>query len=129
RMIHALPDRMRVTLFIPCFVDLIFPQVGISMVRILERLGHTIDFPDELGCCGQPAFNAGYWDESRAVAANVLRRLKDAEVVVIASGSCGAMLKVFYGELFANTAHAEAARGLAAKCFEFSDFLVTRLGV
>jgi L-lactate dehydrogenase complex protein LldE len=95
----------------------------------LEKLGHKIDYPEELTCCGQPAFNSGFWDESRAVAVNVLRRLQNAEVVVIASGSCGAMLKVFYPELFAGTGHAGQAALLAAKCFEFSDFLVTRLGV
>jgi L-lactate dehydrogenase complex protein LldE len=120
---------MKVTLFIPCFVDLLFPKVGISMVQILERLGHTIDYPQELACCGQPAFNAGYWDEARVVATRVLQRLDSAEVVVIASGSCGAMLKVFYRELFAGTEHAQAAEALADKCYEFSDFLVTKLGV
>jgi len=120
---------MRVTLFIPCFVDLMFPTVGISMVKILERLGHSVECPPELACCGQPAFNSGYWPEARSVAVNVLARLKDAEAVVIASGSCGAMLKIFYGEMFAGTDQAEAARILAAKCYEFSDFLVTKLGV
>ena len=99
------------------------------MVRILEKLGHTIDFPEELSCCGQPAFNSGYWEEARSVAIPVLQRLKNSEVVVIASGSCGAMLKVFYTELFAKTPQADEARALAAKCFEFSDFLVTKLGV
>src|SRR5438445_6654840 len=120
---------MRVTLFIPCFVDLMFPQVGISMVKILEQLGHAVECPEEVACCGQPAFNSGYWPETRSVAANVLSRLKDAEAIVIASGSCGAMLKVFYGELFAGTEHADAAKVLASKCYEFSDFLVNKLGV
>jgi L-lactate dehydrogenase complex protein LldE len=120
---------MNVTLFIPCFVDLIFPNVGISMVQILERLGHTVECPEELACCGQPAFNSGYWDEARTVAVKVLRELKEAEVVVIASGSCGAMLKVFYPELFAGTEHAEAAGALSKRCYEFSDFLVNKLGV
>ena len=120
---------MRITLFIPCFVDLIHPQVAMSMVQILERLGHSVECPRELACCGQPAFNSGYWDESRAIAVNVLSRLRDAEAVVVASGSCGAMLKVFYRELFAATEHSKAAGILAAKCYEFSDFLVTKLGV
>src|SRR5215470_10525154 len=106
-----------------------FPKVGISIVQILERLGHTIGCPEDLACCGQPAFNSGYWDEARAVGVKVLEKLKNAEVVVIASGSCGAMLKVFYPELFAGTPQAEAAEKLAKKCFEFSDFLVTKLGV
>ncbi len=120
---------LKVTLFIPCFVDLMFPQVGISMVSILERLGHTVECPPDLACCGQPAFNSGYWPEARSVAVKVLDRLKDAAVVVIASGSCGAMLKVFYGELFVGTEHAAAAKVLAGKCYEFSDFLVNKLGV
>jgi len=106
-----------------------FPQVAINIVNILERLGHTVECPEELACCGQPAFNSGYWPEARSVALNVLRRLGDSEVVVIASGSCGAMLKVFYGELFAGTEHNEAAKSLAPKCYEFSDFLVSKLGV
>lgn len=120
---------MRVTLFIPCFVDLMYPNVGICMVRILERLGHEVECPEEVACCGQPAFNSGYWDEARAVAGKTLRRLKGAENVVVASGSCGAMLKVFYRELFAGTPESAAAKELSEKVFEFSDFLVSRLKV
>ncbi|HLP78138.1 MAG TPA: (Fe-S)-binding protein [Candidatus Paceibacterota bacterium] len=120
---------MTVTLFIPCFVDLLYPRAGISMVEIIEKLGHKVDFPEELNCCGQPAFNSGYWDEARGLAVPVLNRLKNSEVVVIASGSCGAMIKVFYQQLFAGTEHEKAAKELSAKCFEFSDFLVTKLGV
>ena len=120
---------MKVTLFIPCFVDLMYPKVGISMVQILERLGHPVECPESIACCGQPAYNSGYWDEARAVATKTLHTLASAEVVVVASGSCGAMLKVFYPELFAKTPQAEEARQLARKCYEFSDFLVTKLGV
>jgi len=99
------------------------------MVNILERLGHQVECPEELACCGQPAFNSGYWAEARPVAENVLHRLKDAEVVVVGSGSCCAMLKVFYRELFDGTQHESATQTLSTKCFEFSDFLVTKLGV
>ncbi len=106
-----------------------FPRVGISIVEILEKLGHKIEYPQELACCGQPAFNSGYWNEAREVARPVLRRLQSAEAVVIASGSCGAMLKVFYPQLFEGTEDEKAAKELAAKCHEFSDFLVTKLGV
>ncbi|HZR21727.1 MAG TPA: (Fe-S)-binding protein [Verrucomicrobiae bacterium] len=120
---------MKVTLFIPCFVDLMFPKVGISIVQILERLGHSIECPRQITCCGQPAYNSGYWDEARGVARKVLQSLEAAEVVVIASGSCGAMLKVFYPELFTGTAQADAALRLAGKVYEFSDFLVTKLGI
>jgi L-lactate dehydrogenase complex protein LldE len=106
---------LKVTLFVPCFVDICYPQVGISIVQILERLGHTVDYPEELTCCGQPAFNSGYWNEARPVASRVLNRLKDAEAVVIASGSCGAMIKKFYPDLFAKTALSRIATALAAK--------------
>jgi L-lactate dehydrogenase complex protein LldE len=106
-----------------------FPKVGISMVQILERLGHSVECPESIACCGQPAYNSGYWEEARAVAGKTLEGLKGAEVVVIGSGSCGAMLKVFYPELFAGAAQEHEAQQLSAKCFEFSDFLVTKLGV
>lgn len=120
---------MNVTLFIPCFIDACFPKAGASAVQILERLGHTVKYPQDLTCCGQPAFNSGYWEETRTVARPVLKRLKDAEVVVILSGSCGAMIKNFYPELFQGRPEETDARALAEKCYEFSDFLVTRLGV
>jgi L-lactate dehydrogenase complex protein LldE len=120
---------MRVTLFIPCFVDAFYPGVGISAVKVLERLGHTVECPEQIACCGQPAFNSGYWDDARVVAGRTLELLRDAENVVIASGSCGAMLKVFYPQLFAGTPQLAAAEALSQKTYEFSDFLVSKLGV
>ena len=120
---------MTVTLFIPCFVDALFPRAGISMVEILERLGHTVVFPEQITCCGQPPFNSGYWDEARTVAAKVLPQLADAEAIVIGSGSCGAMLKVFYPQLFENTPQSALAKQISARTWEFSDFLVSKLGV
>ena len=119
---------MTVTLFIPCFVDALYPRVGVSMVEILERLGHTVRCPEEIACCGQPPFNSGYWDEARAIAAPVLDRLQAAEAIVIGSGSCGAMVKKFYPDLFAGTPRAELAKQISARTWEFSDFLVHQLG-
>ncbi len=100
-----------------------------SIVRILERLGHAVDYPEGQTCCGQPPFNAGYWDEARAVAERQLSVFRDADTVVIASGSCGAMVKTFYPELFRGHPREAEALALAAKTFEFSDFLVNHLGV
>lgn len=120
---------MKISLFIPCFVDAFYPQTGTHIVRILERLGHTIDYSMELTCCGQPAFNSGYWDESRTVAKRVLKIFEKAEAVVIASGSCGAMLKVFYPDLFKDTPLHQAALELSGKTHEFSEFLVNELNV
>lgn len=120
---------MNITLFIPCFVDLFHPRAGISAVKILERLGHQVVCPEKIACCGQPAFNAGYWDEARAVAGRVLDELKDAAQIVVVSGSCGATLKKFYPELFAGTPQAGLAGQVAARTWEFSDFLVNQLQV
>ena len=119
---------MTVTLFIPCFIDALYPRAGISMVEILERMGHKVNCPEEIACCGQPPFNSGYWEEARTIARPVLERLRDAEAVVIGSGSCGAMVKKFYPELFADTSQAALAKQVAARTWEFSDFLVTHLG-
>ncbi len=120
---------MKISLFIPCFINQFYPQVGINIVEIFERLGHTVDYPESQTCCGQPPFNSGYWDESRSAAEKMIEAFVDSEVVVSASGSCGAMLKVFYGDLFKDTPLQEKAKELAAKTFEFSDFLVNKLGV
>ena len=120
---------MTITLFIPCFIDSLYPNVGISVVRILERLGHRVECPESITCCGQPAFNSGYWEEARSVARPVLEKLKEVEAVVIPSGSCGAMLKVFYPQLFAGLPQAPDAKALSHKVWELSDFLVNRLNV
>jgi len=100
-----------------------------SIVQVLERLGHTVDYPEAQTCCGQPAFNSGYWDEARSMAERQMSVFRDAENVVIASGSCGAMVKVFYPELFHGLSQEAEAKTLAAKTFEFSEFLVNKLGI
>ena len=110
-------------------MDAIYPRAAVCMVEILERLGHEVACPEAIACCGQPAFNSGYWDEARAVASPVLEQLRNAETIVIGSGSCGAMLKVFYPQLFENTAQAKLAGEIASRTWEFSDFLVNKLGV
>jgi L-lactate dehydrogenase complex protein LldE len=122
---------MNVSLFVPCFMNTMYPQAAMGIVTVLERLGHSVDFHEDLFCCGQPAFNAGYWDEARQVAAPVVEKLAAgrADAIVIGSGSCGAMLKVFYRDLFANTPLAAPAAALGDRTWEFSDFLVTKLGV
>ncbi|MEA3163018.1 MAG: L-lactate dehydrogenase complex protein LldE, partial [Verrucomicrobiota bacterium] len=120
---------MKINLLIPCFVDQLFPSVGISAVRIFEKLGHTVEYKESILCCGQPAFNAGYWEEAREIATRVLRSLAGADPVVVPSGSCAAMVKNFYPELFRKTSQAEAAAQLSLRVFEFSSFLVDQLGV
>jgi L-lactate dehydrogenase complex protein LldE len=120
---------VKISLFIPCYIDLFYPQVGLSVVRVFERLGHDIDFDEGLVCCGQPAFNAGYWPEAKKVASKVVERLSEKEVVVVPSGSCATMIRVFYRELFAGSEQGETVNQLALRIFEFSEFLVDKLGV
>jgi L-lactate dehydrogenase complex protein LldE len=120
---------LKINLLIPCFVDQLFPAVGISVVRIFEKLGHTVDYKESIVCCGQPAFNAGFWEESREIAIRVLRALRGEDPVVVPSGSCAAMVKNFYPELFRAKPEAEAAGQLSRRTFEFSSFLVDQLGV
>jgi L-lactate dehydrogenase complex protein LldE len=106
----------RVALFIPCFVDQVCPQVGVDMTRVLRRIGCEVDFPEEQTCCGQPAFNSGYWDDARAVAERFLRVFDKSECVVGPSGSCTAMVRKFYPQLLGENA-------VVAKFYEFSEFL------
>jgi len=120
---------MRISLFIPCFIDQLAPQVGLATVRVLKKLGHDIEFRSEQTCCGQPSFNSGQWEVAREGAIRTLRVFRGAEVVVGPSGSCVAMIKKFYPELLKDTPHAAEANELAQRTFEFSEFLVNKLGV
>lgn len=120
---------MRISLFIPCFIDQIYPNVAWSVVRVLEGIGHEVLVPEGQTCCGQPPFNSGYWEEARPAARAILKAFRDAEVVVGPSGSCVTMIKVFYPQLFEGQPEESEARELSAKTHEFSQFLVHRLGV
>ena len=120
---------MKITLFVPCYVDAMFPKAAWSVVRVLEKLGHQIEVPQAITCCGQPPFNSGYWNEARQVAAPVLKTLQGAEAVVVPSGSCATMLKIFYPQLFQGKAEENDAHQLAERVWEFSDFVVNKLGV
>lgn len=120
---------MKITLFIPCFIDQLFPQAGIAMVHVLERLGMQVEYFPEQTCCGQPAFNSGFWDEARQVAEKHIAIFQNAECIVGCSGSCVAMMKVFYPELFRGHSKEKEAREISAKTWEFSSFLVDKLQV
>ena len=120
---------MYISLFVPCYVDQLKPEIAFSVVEVLESLGHTVGVPEGQTCCGQPAMNTGFEEETRKVARHILKVFDSAEAVVIPSGSCGAMIKHFYPELFAGQPEEEAAKALAAKTHEFSQFLVDVLKV
>lgn len=120
---------MRVALFIPCFVDQLFPAVGISLVRLLERLKIDLDYPEAQTCCGQPAFNAGYQDEARRVAERFVDVFRNSELVVTPSGSCAAMVKVFFKELLHHSPKAAEAAALADRTWEAASFLADKLKI
>jgi L-lactate dehydrogenase complex protein LldE len=115
---------VRVALFIPCFVDQLTPEVGLDVVRVLRRLGYDVDFPQAQTCCGQPAFNSGYWNDARPVAERFLDVFGSAEVIVCPSGSCTTMVRNFYPQLLADSPSRDKALEVARKLFEFSEFLI-----
>jgi L-lactate dehydrogenase complex protein LldE len=120
----------RVALFATCLVDQFFPEVGLATLRVLERLGVVAEFPPGQTCCGQPFFNMGHREEARAVALHTLSVFEPYDAVVLPSGSCTAMVRVFAPDLFEPGDPVRARmEALAAKTFELSQFLVQRLGV
>ncbi|GGD48752.1 (Fe-S)-binding protein [Paenibacillus nasutitermitis] len=121
---------MKVSLFITCLADTLYPEVGESVVRVLSDYGCEVDFPEAQLCCGQPAFNSGYQDEAREVARGLIRAFEHSDYVVSPSGSCTGMVHHYYPYLFENEPEWKAkAAALVEKTYEFSQFLVGVLGV
>ncbi len=121
---------MKASLFVTCVVDQFYPEVGESAVRVLRRLGVEVDFQEEQTCCGQPAFNSGFRSDAKPLAKRFLDTFESSESIVIPSGSCAAMVRVFYEELFHDEPDLAAkARNVAAKTFELTEFIVDALGI
>ena len=115
----------RVSLFVTCVVDQLFPRVGMAMADVLERIGYQVDFPEDQTCCGQPAFNTGYRQEARQVARHFLKVFRDSEYVVVPSGSCTSMIVHHFHELFHKEPDMRAAvDALTPRVWEFSQFLL-----
>jgi L-lactate dehydrogenase complex protein LldE len=114
---------------ITCLGDALFPDVGVATVKLLRRLGVRVDFPEAQTCCGQPHFNSGYHDPARTLARHTIGAFANGALVVTPSGSCAAMVKHEYPELFhADPAWHARAVELANRTHELSDFLVNVLG-
>ena len=121
---------IRASLFITCLGDLFFPEVGVAMVRLLRRLGVTVDFPRNQTCCGLPLFNSGYHREASRVARRTLPLFAASEHVIVPSGSCAWMVKKEYPGLFPDEpALRQEAEALASRTYELSQFLVKVLGL
>jgi L-lactate dehydrogenase complex protein LldE len=119
----------RVTLFVSCIVDQIYPTIGLAAAKLLEDQGVAVHVPRGLTCCGQMAFNAGFRDEARKVAGRTIEVLRGQGDVVLPSGSCCAMMRHLYHELFHGTPHQEAAEELIGRTYELTEYLVDKLDV
>jgi L-lactate dehydrogenase complex protein LldE len=123
-------EAMQADLFVTCLIDTFFPETGESVVRVLRRAGVQLDFPAGQTCCGQPLFNTGFRDLARAQARRTLDVFAARRVpLIVPSGSCAAMIRHGYLELFQDEPKELArAKEVAARTFEFSEFLVDNLG-
>lgn len=118
---------MKVELFIPCFVDQLYPQTAFNTVKILEKAGCSVVYNPKQTCCGQPAYNAGYWEDAKTVGAKFLDDFSENTYVVAPSASCVGMVKGGFNDLFTNSIIHNKCRNLQSHIFELSDFLINVL--
>jgi L-lactate dehydrogenase complex protein LldE len=117
---------VRVSLFVTCVIDQVFPNVGMAMADVLERTGCEVEFREAQTCCGQPAFNSGYRDEARTVAEHFLKTFEGAEHIVVPSGSCCSMISHHFAELLPGD---RRVHDLEPRVWEFSQFLTNVLKI
>jgi len=120
---------MKVQLFIPCFVDQLYPQTAFNMVKVLEKAGCEVYYNTDQTCCGQPAFNAGFWDEAKAVCAKFLKDFDTADYVVAPSASCVGFVRNYYSKLFEDSTLLNRVTDLSSRTYEFTEFLTDVLKV
>jgi L-lactate dehydrogenase complex protein LldE len=120
---------MNVQLFIPCFVDQLYPETAFNMVKVLEKAGCTVSYNANQTCCGQPAFNAGFWDESRTVCTKFLKDFSGTDYIVAPSASCVGFVRNYYTKLFDNSSLHNQVKDLGNRLFEFSEFMIKVLKV
>ncbi len=114
---------MNVQLFIPCFIDQLYPQTAFNMVKVLEKVGCKVQYNTNQTCCGQPAFNAGFWDEARAVATKFLKDFETVDYIVAPSASCIGFVRNYYPQLFNDGVLHNQVKDLGKKVYEFTEFL------
>jgi L-lactate dehydrogenase complex protein LldE len=112
-----------------CLVDLFYPDAGMAGIQLLRQAGVKVIFPEGQTCCGQPAFNCGYWEEARDVARTQVALFPRDLPVILPSGSCAGMMKVHYPELFHGEADEAQVRAFSARVYELTQFLVDVLHV
>jgi L-lactate dehydrogenase complex protein LldE len=115
---------MNVQLFIPCFVDQLYPATAFNMIKVLEKTGCTVTYNTKQTCCGQPAFNAGFWDEAKAVCGKFISDFKGSDYIVAPSASCVGFVKNYYTKLLDNSSMHHEMVDVGKRIYEFSDFMV-----
>ncbi len=121
---HYPPKPEKVYLYGTCLTELLYPQAGLDSLRLLEREGIEVLFPEDQTCCGQPAYTSGYQQEARQVARSQLDLFPESWPILVPSGSCGGMMRVHYPQLFAGTPDEQRAKEVAERVFELTEFLV-----
>lgn len=120
---------MKVQLFIPCFVDQLFPQAAFNMIKVLEKAGCEVDYNTNQTCCGQPAFNSGFVDEARAVADKFIKDFEGADYIVGPSASCVGFVRNYYSGMYQKPEDVNKVQALTKRIFEFTEFLTDILKV
>ena len=120
---------MKVQLFIPCFIDQLYPQTAFNMIKVLEKACCDIDYNTNQTCCGQPAFNAGFWEESKSVAAKFIKDFENTDYIVAPSASCVGFVRNYYSGLFENSSQHNLVKSLSKRIFEFTEFLTDILKI
>lgn len=120
---------MQIDLFVPCFVDQVYPDAAFNAIKVLEKLGCEVFYNEKQTCCGQPAFNAGFWDEAKEVGEKCLHDFPNNRPVVVLSSSCAGMVKNYYHDLFHNSAVHNNWKQLQRNTFEFSEFVFKFLDI
>jgi len=115
---------MNVQLFIPCFVDQLYPSTAFNMIKVLEKTGCTVTYNTKQTCCGQPAFNAGFWDEAKAVCGKFITDFKGSDYIVAPSASCVGFVKNYFTKLLDNSSMHHEMVDVGKRIYEFSDFMV-----
>lgn len=115
---------MNVQLFIPCFVDQLYPDTAFNMIKVLEKAGCTVSYNTNQTCCGQPAFNAGFWDEAKSVCGKFLKDFEGNDYIVAPSASCVGFVRNYYSKLFENSSLHHDMADVCKRIVEFSEFMV-----
>ena len=120
---------MNVQLFIPCFVDQLYPDTAFNMIKVLEKAGCTVSYNTDQTCCGQPAFNAGFWDEAKSVCGKFLKDFQGSDYIVAPSASCVGFVRNYYSKLFDNSSSHNDVKNIGTRIYEFSEFMINVLKV